>query len=77
MVWKGVWDHPFQIIPPSNLGLPVIQGSKIPPFQSLSIKYMTPWNSPNSEMDNAHIWIGSTMQTNRKQNASNREDFEQ
>ena len=28
-------------------------------------------------MDEGHIWVGSIIQTNRKQNANNREDFEQ
>ena len=52
--------------PPYNLG---------PPFD-LSIVHMIPWNSPNGGMDEGNVWVGSTIQTNRNQNASNREDFE-
>ena len=55
---------------------PAIQGSKVSPF-SLSILHMIPKNSPNFEMDEGHIWVWSTIQTSRKQNASNREDFKQ
>ena len=70
----------FQISPPipSNLGsYPlVIQSSQVPPF-SLSRIHMIPWNSLNGETDEGHIWVGSTIQINRKQDASNRDDFEQ
>ena len=34
-------------------------------------------NSPNGEMDDGYIWVRLTIQTNRKQNASNTEDFKQ
>ena len=63
-------------VSPFKLGPPVIQGSYVPPF-SLSILHMIPWNSLNIEMDEEHIRVGSTIQTNRKRNASSRKDFEQ
>ena len=70
MVWIGVWGLLFQIRSPSYS---VLQG---PPF-SLSMLNMIPWNSPNDKMDEGNIWVGSTIQISRKQNASNRKDFEQ
>ena len=39
---------------------------------SFSILQMIPWNSPNGEMYEGHIWVSSTIQISRKQNASNR-----
>ena len=60
-------DPPFydfwKIQPPINKG--------ITPW----ILHMIHWNSPNGEIDEGYIWIWSIIQTNRKQNASNREDF--
>ena len=76
MVLRGVWGPPFKSVFPSNSGSPVIQGSKFP-HASLSILHMIPKNNPHGKMDEGHIWVWSTLQTNRKQNESNREDFEQ
>ena len=50
---------------------PVVQDSKVSSF-NLSILPMIPWNSPNGKIDDGHIWVGSTIQTIRKKNASNR-----
>ena len=59
---------PFKLGPPGNYRL---EG---PPF-SLSILHIIPWNNPNGEIDEGHTRVGSTIQTNRKQNASNRDDL--
>ena len=59
---------------PSNLGPPSNSELQGPPFYH-SILHIVPWNSPNSEIDEGHIWVGSTIQTNRKQNTSKKEDF--
>ena len=69
MVWREVWDLPY------NLGPPVIQSSKVPPpFKPLSIKHLIPWNSSNGEMDEGHVWVWSNIQTTRKQDVSDKED---
>ena len=73
---EGSEVPPFKSGPPSSLGLPSNSGLQGAPF-SLSVLHMIPWNSPNSEMDEGHIWVWSTAQLSRKQNASNREDFKQ
>ena len=65
---KGVWGFPFKLGLPKN---PLFQG---PPF-SLSILHMIPRNSPNGDMKEGHNWLGWTIQTSRKQDASYREDF--
>ena len=62
-------------VPHFKSGPPVIQGSHVPPF-SLSILHINLWNSPNGEIDERHIWVLSAIQTNKKQNATNREDSE-
>ena len=61
---EGVWGFPFQIRPHSDIGPP-----------SLSILHMIPWNNPHGEIIEGHVWVGSTIQTSRKQNVSNMEDF--
>ena len=65
---KGVWGSLFKLGLPKNS---LLQG----PSFSLSILLMIPWNSPNGEMNEGHTWLGWTMQTNRKEDASYREDF--
>ena len=52
----------------STLGPPSYSGLQGHPFHSLSIIC----NNPNGEMDEEHIRVWSTIQTSRKQNASNR-----
>ena len=77
-VWSGVWDSPFTFssqVSPFNLGPPIIWGSKVPSF-SLSTLHMLPLNSPNGGMDKGHVWVWSTIQTKRNQNASKWEGFE-
>ena len=37
---------------------------------------MIPWDSPNGEMDEEHVWVGSFIQTNGKQNGSYKERFQ-
>ena len=44
---------------------------------TLWILHMIPRSTPNGEMDKGYIWVWLTIQTNRKQNASNREDLKQ
>ena len=38
---------------------------------------MIPENSPNVKIDEGCNWVWSDIQTNRRQNGSNREDFKQ
>ena len=71
---RGLKSHAFKSGLPSSLGPPVIQGSKFPPF-SLSIIHI-PWNNPNGELYEEHIWVLSTIQTSRKQNASYKGRFQ-
>ena len=71
VLWHEDWPEvpPFKPGPLSNFGPLVIQGSEVHLSHS---QYYIPWNSPNGEMDEGYIWVGSTIQTNRKQKASNR-----
>ena len=75
-LWKVVWGPPIKSGPPSNLGLPSNSGLQSASF-SPSILHTIPWNSANDEMGEGYIWVWSTLQTNRKQNANNRKDFKQ
>ena len=59
MVWRGVWGPPLVYVSP------VVKVSKVPPF-SISILHKIPWNSPNGEMDEGHIWVWSTIQAESK-----------
>ena len=63
---KDLRFPPFKSGTHSHLCSPVIQGFQVP---------LSPF--PNGEMDEGYIWVWSTMQTNRKQTASSREDFMQ
>lgn len=47
-------------VPPLVYVPPVIQCSKIRPL-SHSILHMIPWNSPNEEMNEGHIWVWSNI----------------
>ena len=64
---KRVLRSPFQFRFPHY----VIQGSKVAPF-SLSVLHLIPWNSHSSEMDEGRIWVWSTVETSKKQNARNK-----
>ena len=75
MLWKGIWGHPFKNNHTSNLGPPSNSGLQRLPI-SLSISHMIPWNSPIDVTDEEHIWVWSTIQTNWKQNASSRKEYE-
>ena len=77
VVWWRDWGYTSHLGPPSNSGL---ADPHSPPnlFQSLNTTILLiPWNSPNDEMGEEYIWVWSTIQTNRKQNANNRKDFKQ
>ena len=77
VVWWRDWGYTSNLGPPSNSGL---ADPHWPPnlFQSLNTTILLiPWNSPNDEMGEEYIWVWSTIQTNRKQNANNRKDFKQ
>ena len=62
--------------PPSTFDPPCNSRLRESPF-NLSLLHMVPWNSATGDMDEGYIWVWSTMQTNREQNASNMEDFKQ
>ena len=84
------WYEEESEVPPSlKLGLPPIY---VPPPVArstffLSVWCIIPWSSSNGKMSSIlplelfqgiiHIWVRLVIQLNKKQNASNREDFEQ
>ena len=69
MLWHTSWYEEGSEVPPFKSSPPPKKKFRDPRSSpsSLSILHMIPGNSPNSEMNEGHIYVGSTIQTNRKQ----------